>query len=195
MSLLPAAEPVAPYAVRALLAAAENGLTVRRVSLDCVDIRDAATGLPVDPSRPLPEPVSATCPPTPTAVRLHLTTPLRIRLRGDLLTGRSLLPEHLVAASMRRLRSLGLPMPAAVADTAHGPSVGLRFDESRLGWLETTRFSSRQNATMRLGGIVGEATLTLCGAPHIWPLLWAASILHLGKGASMGFGRIELEAL
>lgn len=195
MTLLPSAASVVPYAVRALLAAAENGLTARRVALDCIDIRDGATGLGVSPSGILPEPVSPNCPPAPVAVRLHFTTPLRIRLRGDLLTGRNLLPEHLVAASRRRLRLLGLALPEAVADTVHGDPVNLRFDDPRLGWLETTRFSSRQNAAMQMGGIVGEAMLDLRQASHIWPLLWAASILHLGKGASMGFGQIHVEAV
>jgi hypothetical protein len=195
MTLLPAAAPVAPYAVRALLAAAANGLTARRVALDCLDIRDVATGLPIDPSAPLPEPLPAHCPPAPSAVRLHLRTPLRLRLRGDLLTGRSLTPGHVVAAAFRRLRGLGLALPEGLAEAARREAATLRFDAPRLGWLETTRFSTRQNTLMRLGGIVGEATLDLREAPHVWPLLWATSILHLGKGASMGFGSIEAEAL
>jgi CRISPR/Cas system endoribonuclease Cas6 (RAMP superfamily) len=32
----------------------------------------------------------------------------------------------------------------------------------------------------------------LAAAPALWPLLWWASVLHVGKGASMGFGRIRL---
>jgi hypothetical protein len=195
MTLLPAAAPVAPYAVRALLAAAANGLTARRIALDCLDIRDVATGLPIDPAAPLPEPLPAHCPPAPSAVRLHLRTPLRLRLRGDLLTGRSLMPGHVVAAAIRRLRGLGLALSGGLAEAARREAATLRFDAPRLGWLETTRFSTRQNTLMRLGGIVGEATLDLRQAPHVWPLLWATSILHLGKGASMGFGSIEAEAL
>jgi hypothetical protein len=195
MTLLPAAASAAPYAVRALLAAAANGLSARRVALDCLDIRDVATGLPIDPAAPLPEPQPAHCPPAPSAVRLHLRTPLRLRLRGDLLTGISLAPGHVVAAAIRRLRGLGLALPEGLAEAARREAATLRFESPRLGWLETTRFSTRQNTLMRLGGIVGEATLDLRDAPHVWPLLWAISILHLGKGASMGFGRIEVEAL
>lgn len=195
MTLFSAADPAAAYAVRALLEAAANGLTARRVPLHCIDISDVATGLTVEPSGLLPEPVKATCPQAPVAVRLHLTTPLRIRLRGDLLTGRSLLPEHLVAAAIRRIRRLGLVLPEGLAGAARAAAVNLRFGDRRLGWLETTRFSSRQNTAMQMGGIVGEATLDLRQASHVWPLLWAASVLHLGKGASMGFGRIEVEAL
>ncbi|MCS6891304.1 MAG: CRISPR system precrRNA processing endoribonuclease RAMP protein Cas6 [Acetobacteraceae bacterium] len=195
LTLLPSAAAVAPYAVRALLAAAENGLTARRVPLICTDMRDGATGRPFDPSGFLPEPAGQACPPAPAAVRLRFTTPLRIRLRGDLLTGDSLSPQHLVAASARRLRLLGFALPEGAAEAAQAEAGNLRFDDPRFGWLETTRFSSRQNTAMQMGGIVGEAKLDLRQAPHAWPLLWAATVLHLGKGASMGFGRIEAEAL
>lgn len=195
MTLLPAAAAAGPYAVRAVLSAAENGLTARRVPLDCVDIRDGTTGFPIDPSGRLPEAADQVCPPAPRAIRLRFTTPLRLRLRGDLVTARSLSPQHLIAASSRRLRLLGLDLPQASSAAPTATSEQLRFDDPRLGWLETTRFSGRQNSAMQLGGIVGEAKLDLTPARQLWPLLWAASILHLGKGASMGFGRIEVEAL
>lgn len=194
LTLLPSAEPAAPYAIRALLEAAAAGLTARRVPLDCSAITDAGTGQPIDPGSPLPRAEAMDCPPQPASVLLRLATPLRIRLGGDLLTGLGLLPEHLVAAALRRLRMLGLPMPAGLGEAARAEAAGLRFGRQRLGWVETTRFSSRQNSAMQLGGIVGEAVLDISGTRHVWPLLWAASVLHLGKAASMGFGRIEAEA-
>lgn len=194
LTLLPAAEPAAPYAMRALLQAAANGISARRIALDCVAITDAGSGQPLDPGKPLPPAEALHCPPPPAAVLLRLATPLRIRLSGDLLTGRSLLPSHLVAAALRRLRLLGLPVATDLSQAACAESAGLQFTEKQLGWLETTRFSSRQNTAMQMGGIVGDAVLGLGGTRHVWPMLWAASILHLGKGASMGFGRIEVRA-
>ncbi|GGG15801.1 hypothetical protein GCM10010964_00120 [Caldovatus sediminis] len=194
LTLLPSAESAAAYAVRALLEAAAAGVSARRVPLDCRAIADAGTGQPIDPGGSLPPPEAIHCPPPPARVRLRMTTPLRIRLGGDLLTGRTLLPGHLVGAALRRLRILGLPASPALADAARAEAATLRFEQPRLGWVETTRFSSRQNSAMQMGGIVGEALLDLERARHVWPLLWAASVLHLGKGASMGFGRIEAAA-
>ncbi|MCS6891249.1 MAG: CRISPR system precrRNA processing endoribonuclease RAMP protein Cas6 [Rhodovarius sp.] len=194
LTLLPGAEAAAAYALRALLDAAAAGLTARRIPLDCTAITDAATGEAIDPGCPLPPPADLSCPPAPERVRLRFVTPLRIRLAGDLLTGRSLRPGHLVAAALRRLRLLGFAIPAELAEAARSAAGDLAFREARLGWLETTRFSTRQQSSMQLGGIVGEALLDLRGRPATWPLLWAAGILHLGKGASMGFGRIEAEA-
>lgn len=192
LTLLPAAEPAAAYAVRALLEAAAAGVSARRVALECEAVADVATGDPIDPDRSLPPPASLVCPAALEVTRLRLITPLRIRLRGDLLTARTLCPEHLITGALRRLRLLGLPVPATLAEAARAEAHNLRFDKARFGWIETTRFSSRQNTTMQMGGIVGETVLDLGPARHVWPLLWAASILHLGKGASMGFGRIEL---
>lgn len=194
LTLLPSAEPAAPYAVRALLEAASNGITARRVPFECLAMTDVGTGQPVDPDKQLPPDEALDCPKPPATVRLRFVTPLRIRLGGDLLTGRNLLPTHLVAAALRRLRMLGLPVPTDLWQAARAESANLQFEEKRLGWIETTRFSSRQNTAMQIGGIVGDAVLGIGGTRHVWPLLWAGSILHLGKGASMGFGRMEVEA-
>lgn len=194
LTLLPAAEPAAPYAIRALLEAAANGISARRVPFDCIAITDAATGQPIDPASPLPPAAPLQCPPPPASALIRFVTPLRIRLAGDLLTGRSLSPSHLVAAALRRLRLLGLPLPDDRGQAARAEGACLQFEEKRFGWIETARFSSRQNAAMKMGGIVGDAVLGIRGTRHVWPLLWASSIVHLGKGASMGFGRIEAEA-
>jgi CRISPR/Cas system endoribonuclease Cas6 (RAMP superfamily) len=45
---------------------------------------------------------------------------------------------------------------------------------------------------MHFGGILGEVALDLRRAPDLWPFLWTAQWLRVGKGASMGFGQIRL---
>jgi hypothetical protein len=194
LTLLPAAGTVSAYVLRALEQAAAEGLTSRRVPFRCLAIRDADTGESLDTTSALPPPRTHAPPPPPVAVRLRFVSPLRLRLQGDLLTGRTLRPAHLAAAALRRLRLLGVAVSTELAAAARAEAAELPFSASRLGWLETTRFSSRQGTRMQLGGIVGEATVDLRRALHLWPLLWAASLLHLGKAAAMGFGRIELDA-
>ena len=195
LTLLPAAEAAAPYAVHALLEAAGSGLTRDRVAFLCRSVAappgapaasDAAApggGIPATDLRP---------PPAPRIARLRFATPLRLRLRGDLVTGADLTAAHLVAAVQRRVRGLGLPLPEPVFAAAAEQARALAWRHARLGWLETTRMSSRQNARMQLGGIVGEASIELGGGADLWSVLWLGSVLHLGKGASMGFGRIEV---
>lgn len=192
LTLLPAAERAAAYAARALVEAASAGLTARRVPLDLLSLRPAHAP-EVGGGGPL-EPLTLASPPAPNRVRLRFVTPLRLRLQADLLTGRTLRPAHLVAAAIRRLRLLGLAAPDELATEARRAVNGLEFADPRLGWLETTRFSTRQNTSMQLGGIVGQATLEFTGAPEIWPFLWAASVLHLGKSAAMGFGKVVADA-
>jgi hypothetical protein len=156
MTLLPAAAPVAPYAVRALLAAAANGLTARRIALDCLDIRDVATGLPIDPSAPLPELMPAHCPPAPSAVRLHLRTPLRLRLRGDLLTGRSLTPGHMVAAHNDGSSAADPTFRGSKRRVSEGRPFGLPVQqESRLG--ENGSSESRRSVVALLTRSTGWA--------------------------------------
>ncbi|MFL6260778.1 MAG: CRISPR system precrRNA processing endoribonuclease RAMP protein Cas6 [Thermoanaerobaculia bacterium] len=53
------------------------------------------------------------------------------------------------------------------------------------------RWSQRQNTAMKLGGLVGTLTLEGDLAPFA-PLLRAAEILHAGKGAVFGLGKIEV---
>lgn len=194
--LLPPAAGHAIYALRALIDAAERGIGPARVPLTLKAIApagapprppgDAAIAAALSPTELSPPPA----PGGPMAVRL--VTPLRVRLAGDLLTGRNFQPHHLLAAALRRLIGLfGAPDPAAVRPLREA-ACALAWNEPRFGWLETVRRSTRQQTTMRLGGIVGEARLDLDRTPALWPLLWWASVLHVGKGASMGFGRIDL---
>lgn len=192
LTMFAAAGPVAAYVVRALVEAAARGISSGRVPLDCVSISDVETGQLLDPSAIPPPDATLDCPPAPERVRVALATPLRLRLRGDLITRAALRRIHLVEAALRRLRVLGMAVPSPLGEASCREAEGLRFERAQFGWLETTRYSSRQNAAMKLGGMVGEAELDLGGAPHVWPVLWAASVLHLGKGASMGFGRVEV---
>lgn len=192
--LLGSAEAAAPYVVHALLDAAAHGLTRRRVPFRCLSLSSSGGRASAADSRHGIEPVDLHSPPAPHSVQVRFATPLRLRLRGDLVTGRNLTVAQLVGAILRRARLLGVAMPETLMTNANAKASSLSWHEPRFGWLETTRFSTRQQTRMQLGGIVGEARLDLRAAPELWPLLWLASILHVGKGASMGFGRIELHA-
>lgn len=196
LTLLPPATDHAIYALRALIDAAEAGIGPARVPLTLAAIAPAGA-TPQPPSDAaiatalLPRVLAP--PPAPSGlVTVRLMTPLRVRLAGDLLTRRNFAPHHLLAAAQRRLNGLfGAPYPAVFRPLLDAGRA-LAWNEPRFGWLETVRRSTRQQAIMRLGGIVGEARLDLAGTAPLWPLLWWASVLHVGKGASMGFGRIGL---
>ncbi len=59
-------------------------------------------------------------------------------------------------------------------------------------WRDWTRYSSQQDRRMVLGGLVGEARYEGPVA-ELWPFLTFGQWTHVGKNATFGLGRYELE--
>jgi len=64
-------------------------------------------------------------------------------------------------------------------------------EEKNLTWLDWTRYSSRQQQKMSLGGVVGTWRLAGRLAPFA-RLLQLGEWLHVGKEATFGLGRYTL---
>ena len=134
------------------------------------------------------------------ALTLHIHTPLRLQHQGHPLRANNLTPRALVAALARRMALVmefhagqtewGAQVPPLVqmAETLH--------DERDLHWHDWTRYSSRQQQEMTLGGVIGRWALR--GSPQtlaaLWPWLWLGQWLHVGKNATMGMGGYTLHA-
>jgi hypothetical protein len=69
----------------------------------------------------------------------------------------------------------------------------VEVDASELAWHDWQRYSNRQQREMTLRGLVGKVVLRGDLAPFA-ALLRTAEVLHVGKGATFGLGRIEVEA-
>ncbi len=67
----------------------------------------------------------------------------------------------------------------------------VRIIERDLEWYDWERWSNRQARSMRFGGHVGRLRLEGELAPFA-ELLATAEVLHLGKGATFGLGRVEV---
>lgn len=67
----------------------------------------------------------------------------------------------------------------------------VRLVNRRTHWADWERYSSRQDAKMNLGGIVGEAEYE-GNWQEFWPMLKLAEQIHVGKGAVFGLGKIEV---
>ena len=135
----------------------------------------------------------------PTALTLHIHTPLRLQHQGHPLRPAQRTPRVLVAALARRA---ALVMEFHAGQTHWGaavpPLVQLAeslADQRELHWHDWTRYSSRQQQEMTLGGVLGRWTLR--GDPAtlaaLWPWLWLGQWLHVGKNATMGLGAYRLE--
>ncbi len=68
---------------------------------------------------------------------------------------------------------------------------GVRLVADRTQWATWTRYSSRQDRRMDLGGILGEAEYEGDLQPF-WPYLVFGQWTHVGKNATFGLGRYEI---
>lgn len=190
---------------RALL----QGLTRQRVPADLVQVDwiDAAQQAhPVwtaDEPILLDHPAQLAVPPALPSLQslvLEIHTPLRLQQQGRPLRPQQLDARTLLASLARRVALVlefhagqtqwgtQVPQVSALAEQVH--------DERDLRWHDWTRYSSRQQQEMTLGGVLGSWTLF---APaeilaRIWPWLWLGQWLHVGKNATMGMGGYTLEA-
>lgn len=133
-----------------------------------------------------------------TRLTLHIETPMRLQHQG-----RPLGPDQLdlrtlaLAAARRASLVLGLHAGLAPLDDM-APLLeevqGLRDDRTALRWHDWTRYSSRQQQEMTLGGVVGRWELagTL---QEVLRWLWLCQWLHLGKNATMGMGAYRLSGV
>jgi hypothetical protein len=61
---------------------------------------------------------------------------------------------------------------------------------SSVAWKDWSRYSNRQRRKVPMGGLVGSLVIT--EAPEeLWPWLRLAGLVHVGKGAAMGLGRLQ----
>jgi len=124
------------------------------------------------------------------SVTLHFDTPLRLQTEGRRATADEYTPRRLLMALVRRV---------ALIHEFHGPGpLALEFGEltrraeaivgeKDLRWRDWTRYSSRQQQKMALGGVVGTWTLTGDLGPFL-PFLHLGQWLHVGKEATFGLG-------
>ena len=144
--------------------------------------------------------LDATVAAPPTGLSLQIHTPLRLQHQGRPLRPNGLSPRALVAALARRI---ALVMEFHAGLTQWGADVPALVqlaesltDERDLHWHDWTRYSSRQQQEMTLGGVLGRWTLR--GSPEalaaLWPWLWLGQWLHVGKNATMGMGGYTLHA-
>jgi hypothetical protein len=68
---------------------------------------------------------------------------------------------------------------------------GVETIEHDLRWFDWERYSSRQQTTMHMGGLMGRVTFEGKLAPF-YRLLDIGQIVHVGKGTSFGLGRFRI---
>lgn len=128
--------------------------------------------------------------------KVRLNPPMRLRAKGRNLTVMdwpfvlSSLAQRLEMLSVifHQGKPLGREGWTALRERFAG--MGLRV-EMTVAWKDWSRYSNRQRKKVPMGGLAGEALIH--DAPvELWDWLRFACLVHVGKGAVMGLGRIAL---
>ena len=131
--------------------------------------------------------------PLPERVTLRFVTPVRIKYRerlcGDLefhILMRSLLRRISLLTFFHCGRELEVDFRGLILQAQK-----VRVVESNLLWHDWLRYSHRQRARLKLGGLMGEMTFEGNLEPF-WPFLKLGEWIHVGKGTSFGLGRYRI---
>jgi hypothetical protein len=171
----------AGFARQAVVEAGLRGLGPDRGALDLVSVDSVA----LPPSPPCPE-----------RVEIALSTPLRLVEAGRLVGPGALRPQHLLLSLLRRVSTLAERHGSAPLDLDYRAlkerAEAAEFAAAEVRWVEWARWSGRQQALIRMGGLLGALSLRLAGLEAFWPFLALAPWVHVGKGATMGLGAMRV---
>lgn len=130
------------------------------------------------------------------ALRIELLTPLRLSVNNHLVNADRLRFRDFFAHLLRRVSLLSYFHTDTPLETDFRALVqaaaAIDWQAADLRWRDWTRYSSRQDALLQMGGLIGTLELAADRLAPFWPYLWLGQWTHLGKGAVMGLGRYQL---
>jgi len=195
-----------PLVVAALRAAGQSrlGITRNHLVLDTVtqeSVPGSGDWRRIDHPAGVLLPLVSAVPPVPTSpegVEIIMLTPLRVKSEGRP-AGRATLDfGAFFSVLLRRISMLTYFHGEVALETDFKSLVeaarSVRMDAA-LRWQEQVRYSARQKAEMKLGGLIGTVRIEGQDLSPFWPFLWLGQWTHAGSAASMGNGAYELASL
>jgi hypothetical protein len=191
-----------PYIVHAFQTAGQEGIGGHRQIFELLKINDidllgnARIIYQNGELQPQEQAISPLIPPMPAQIELTFHSPLRIKQDQKNLSTGDFNFGALFSTLLRRISMISYfhsdtPLETDFAGlTAKAKTV--QFASQQLKWYDWTRYSSRQQAEMNMGGLIGSVVLDTRDLEDFWPYLWLGQWTHVGKATSMGMGAYSI---
>ncbi len=198
-----------PYIIHALDQAAQRGIGKQRGTLTLLEVQQHVQDAWLSIYRPggnlQPQPPECRNPPDcPAQLKIEFLTPLRVKARDHLITPNGLTFKTLFSTLLRRLSLLtafhtDTPLETDFAALTRAAEA-IPVARHELRWHDWTRYSSRQDSLMQLGGLLGTVTFEVsaggCSGSNalvpFWHYIWLGQWTHAGKNTSMGLGKYAI---
>jgi len=192
-----------PYIIHAFDKAGKHGLGGKRQRFQLEQVNQLQAGqapqLIYQDGKLLQAALSETIaiPDCPSELTIRLDTPLRIKQDGQNCNEQRLTFAAFFGSLLRRQSMLTYfhtdqPLETDFAGLM-AEARAVDISGRQLGWHDWTRYSSRQQTQMNMGGLLGSFSLS-GDLQHFWPYLWLGQWTHTGKGTSMGLGAYTITA-
>lgn len=195
-----------PIIIYAWQQALQRGLSKERISIELISVNHTASKTQVytaETQSIQTFPQQTWLPPAlPSGqIKVKLCSPLRLQVNKKLIGQREFNVPTFFKAVIRRNRSMLNHVCTAEEQSTYNDFIALDNLESitnhdidvTLNWLNWSRYSSRQQQKMDLGGLVGEFTLPagLLNQAQ-WQALSLAQKLNIGKHTVFGMGQLKM---
>jgi hypothetical protein len=135
-------------------------------------------------------------PAPPATLAVCLLTPLRLRIQNQEITPNRFRVAHLFSNLLRRVSLLSAHHTDSPLQTDFAGLTRMADSIPLLGknleWYDMSRYSSRQNDLVPMGGLLGTFRIPIVGFEALWPYFWLGQFTHAGKGTAMGLGRYRV---
>lgn len=184
------------WLVEGLRRGAQRGVGKQRARLRLVAVEQLTDAgwhpIGLDMLAPLPCQVLSLPQPPAVPLRVVFETPLRMKHANALLDAEHFTPLIWLRALARRIADLSRLYDNGRFVYSPGLAQELDVPDHALQWVELERYSNRQGARHKTGGLMGHFHLPSEAVATYWPLLWTGQFAHVGKLTTLGHGSYRL---
>ncbi|ALQ50410.1 CRISPR system precrRNA processing endoribonuclease RAMP protein Cas6 [Nitrosomonas ureae] len=192
-----------PYIIHAMHMAGQDGIGGNRQPfrlnrIDAIDFQGPPITVYQEAELRNQSPLQSPSPPQmPEKINITFHSPVRIKQDNKNLGDNHFNFGALFGSLLRRISMIcyfhtDTPLETDFAELA-AAARNIQFSTQNLHWYDWTRYSSRQQTEMQMGGVLGSVSLDMQGLGDFWPYLWLGQWTHVGKGTSMGMGAYTID--